>query len=348
MHLLSLTSFLPFFPLLLLLLTSPVTAQKKCYLPNGEVEENDAPCFPQNPHSACCGGSTYVCSTNNMCAHYDGSYYVIGSCTDPTWNDPACPSYCYFRDHIHNSVRRCSKDTYCCSDGPKCNCTTEVNTQKILDFLPPYAELVGSSVSLDTAVKTTTLMTPLGAKPPNTKTASTTTTSAFSSNSASATKSPDQAADTGDSTGAGPTSANQSPSTGAPLPGQDKEDPAAKDGSGGGNNDLGMKVGLGVGIPLGVIALLLAALLYRVWRRGVVRNEAGHAGGGGGAGGVGAGYYGKPDPVEAEGSPMVPILHHTAPRPLSEAPDTSIDYGNNRRGSEMHSYYKPPVVHEVP
>lgn len=81
------------------------TEARKCYLPNGELEPNDQPCFPQNPESSCCGGSTYVCATNNMCAYYDGSYYVIGSCTDKTWNSPACPSYCFFSQPSSN-IRR--------------------------------------------------------------------------------------------------------------------------------------------------------------------------------------------------------------------------------------------------
>ncbi|EEP79600.1 predicted protein [Uncinocarpus reesii 1704] len=209
---------------------------RTCYLPTGEIAENDAPCFPQNPESSCCGGSTYVCATNNMCAYYDGSYYIIGSCTDKTWNSPACSSYCYFRDHIHNSVFRCAAydDTYCCADGPPCNCTTRANTQKILDFLPPYSELVGSSVALNTDVATTTLLTPVGAK----RTTSY-STSLESSTSATLTT----------------TGSTASATVGPQVPTEDAM------------SDTGLKVGLGVGIPLLAIGLVLGALLLRTKRK---------------------------------------------------------------------------------
>jgi hypothetical protein len=73
-----------------------VMAERTCYIPDGAIAQGDQPCFPENPESACCGGSIWVCSTNNMCAYYDGSYYIIGSCTDKTWNSPACPGYLFF------------------------------------------------------------------------------------------------------------------------------------------------------------------------------------------------------------------------------------------------------------
>jgi hypothetical protein len=78
--------FLPFF----------ASTSRPCYLPNGTVDNYAQSCFPQNPDSSCCDGSTFVCATNNMCAKFDGSLYIIGSCTDQTWNSPACPGYCYF------------------------------------------------------------------------------------------------------------------------------------------------------------------------------------------------------------------------------------------------------------
>lgn len=86
------------------LLLPAVSDAVTCYTPDGAVAEGDQPCFPENPVSSCCGGSTYICATNNMCAYNSGdesgSYYVIGSCTDRSWNSPACPGYCYFRECI--------------------------------------------------------------------------------------------------------------------------------------------------------------------------------------------------------------------------------------------------------
>ncbi|KAK2796773.1 hypothetical protein FQN51_008997 [Onygenales sp. PD_10] len=242
-------------PPLLLLVHLPRAASVSCYLPNGDLEPNDQPCFPQNPHSACCGGSTYVCATNNLCAHYSLRYYVVGSCTDRSWNDPACPAYCYFRDHIHNTITRCSdpqnntQNTYCCLDGPTCNCTTDTNTQHIQDFLPPYADLVGNDeVGINSHIATSSLVTPLGA---------TRTTSASASAS---------------------TSNPNSTATDAVVTGSAVAGAGGDATSAGKDSQLGMKVGLGVGVPLGGVAVVLAVLLYRMWRRGRGRNKDGNGG----------------------------------------------------------------------
>lgn len=237
------------------LLLPAVSDAVTCYTPDGAVAEGDQPCFPENPVSSCCGGSTYICATNNMCAYNSGdesgSYYVIGSCTDRSWNSPACPGYCYFRDHIHNTVFRCNDgpaDTYCCADGPACNCTTGQNTQHIFDFLPPYSVLVGSAVPLSTNVITSSLFTPPGAT--RTPSPSVTTTS-FSPTRATASSSVIS------STGG----AARTPSTSAATrtaQGQSSSD------SGNGSDNQSLKVGLGVGISLGVVSLALAAILGKM------------------------------------------------------------------------------------
>ncbi|KAI9041332.1 uncharacterized protein KD926_006908 [Aspergillus affinis] len=139
-----------------------VNTTAKCYKPNGDLALNDQPCFPQNPVSSCCGGSTYVCSTNNMCARYSGEHFVIGSCTDKTWNSPACPGY-YFFHHVHNSVFRCSADTDYCADRPSYNYTTGHQHPGHRRLSSQYSDLVGSAVTLNTAVATSSLFTPIGA-----------------------------------------------------------------------------------------------------------------------------------------------------------------------------------------
>ncbi|EAW06520.1 uncharacterized protein ACLA_082100 [Aspergillus clavatus NRRL 1] len=207
-------------------------ATRTCYLPNGEIAPNDQPCFPENPESSCCGGSTYVCATNNMCAFYDASYYVIGSCTDKTWNSPA-----------------------------SCNCTTGANTQKIRDFLPEYSDLVGSSVALDTVIATSSLLTPIGAKrPPGTST-STTAPSTSELTTTSAATAPATAATTGTTAATAMTSAQSSKSA-------ESATPTAAEQNASSNNAL--KIGLGVGIPLGAVAIILVVVLLvmqRRWRR---------------------------------------------------------------------------------
>ncbi|KLJ13079.1 hypothetical protein EMPG_11963 [Blastomyces silverae] len=334
-----------------LLLSTPAhAAGSKCYLPNGEVEKNDAPCFPQNPESACCGGSEYVCATNNMCAHHEGGYYVIGSC-----------------DHIHNSVYRCTDadDTYCCMDGPECNCTTNANTQKIFDFLPPYSVLVGSSVSLNTAAEPTSLFTPSGATPPPTTSTSATSSAESTESTASTTTGTQSTSATASrissgsgTSGVNPTSAGGG-AAGGPTPAPEVPVNQSND------SDLGMKIGLGVGIPLAVIAVLLAALVYRLWKRGAGRNV--NAGPGSGPGDAGSGYasggraaaagfFGwrrrKEDPTSS-----IPMLGNTPA--AAEVPDTSMNQPpmNGHGFSQAFSYYKPDElatsqtprpVHEVP
>ncbi|KAE8155136.1 hypothetical protein BDV25DRAFT_135181 [Aspergillus avenaceus] len=222
-----------------------------CYLPSGEVAADDQPCFPQNPVSSCCGGSTYVCSTNNMCAHYSGEYYIIGTCTDKTWNSPACPGYCFFRDHVHNTVFRCKANTYCCADGPTCNCTTGKNTYDIQDFLPAYGQLVGSSVAVNTAVVTSSLFTPRGASHTLTSAPASTTEAA----SSMVTNSTIQHSITGATT--------VSETTSTPEPTTPPSSPPE-------NN--GLKIGLGVGISLGVVAAALFAVAWVMWRRSKKNN----------------------------------------------------------------------------
>ncbi|OJD12615.1 hypothetical protein AJ78_06820 [Emergomyces pasteurianus Ep9510] len=344
---------------LLLSTPSQAAAGRKCYLPSGELEDNDAPCFPQNPESACCGGSKYVCSTNNMCAHYDGSYYVIGSCTDPTWNSPACPGYCYFRDHVHNSVVRCDEDTYCCLDGPSCNCTTKVNSQKILDFLPPYSELVGSSVSLNTEIATTSLVTPLGATrsaPATTKpTASTTNTQSTTATASDSASKPASGSASGSASSViNPTRPGQGAVGGSTL---QPEVPTGQ----GKSNDLGMKIGLGVGIPLAVIAVLLAVLVYRLWKRGSAASRGAGAGGTSGVGhnsGPGSRISGLFSRVWTKDDPStrLPMLPNTQ---VTESPYAAMNQPTIGRGygPPTNGHFKPDdaammrtphVLHEAP
>lgn len=156
-------------------------------------------------------------------------------------------------NHVHNTVFRCSADTYCCADGPNCNCTTGVNTREIQDFLPEYSELVGSSVSLNTMVITTSLMTPPGA----------TRTPETSEVAGSVTQLPGTANTTSMSSATASASANPMTATNATTatantPSSEPKSPGMRKST---------KVGLGVGISLGVIVIALAVLLWMVWRR---------------------------------------------------------------------------------
>lgn len=61
---------------------------KQCYHLDG-VLSDDLPCDPSANVSACCG-QNYTCSTNLYCTDYNG-FRLVGSCTDKTWHDSACP-----------------------------------------------------------------------------------------------------------------------------------------------------------------------------------------------------------------------------------------------------------------
>ena len=65
---------------------------KQCWNDKGELT-SDLPCDPSANTSACCGQG-WTCSTSFYCTvkvesgrDWDG----LGSCTDKTWSDPACP-----------------------------------------------------------------------------------------------------------------------------------------------------------------------------------------------------------------------------------------------------------------
>ena len=60
----------------------------KCYRKDGSVLP-DVPCDPEAKVSACCGQG-WTCSNSMYCTASDG-FHAVGSCTDITWQDSACP-----------------------------------------------------------------------------------------------------------------------------------------------------------------------------------------------------------------------------------------------------------------
>jgi hypothetical protein len=67
--------------------------------------------------------------------------YVRGSCTDPTWSDPNCPSFCVSPAHQDAAdggmgIKKCDntdKDRYYCNDNntAKVDCAANLN---VLNF----------------------------------------------------------------------------------------------------------------------------------------------------------------------------------------------------------------------
>ena len=65
---------------------------KQCFTQDGTPSDN-FPCDPSAEVTACCGYGS-VCNTNLYCtgANQDvPKFWLVGTCTDPTFRDPACP-----------------------------------------------------------------------------------------------------------------------------------------------------------------------------------------------------------------------------------------------------------------
>ncbi|KAL8869738.1 MAG: hypothetical protein Q9174_004044 [Haloplaca sp. 1 TL-2023] len=70
------------------LLAQTFAQLKACYRWNGDSAP-DFPCNPEADVSACCGGG-YKCGTNLFCEDEYGAM-LVGTCTDRSFTDPACP-----------------------------------------------------------------------------------------------------------------------------------------------------------------------------------------------------------------------------------------------------------------
>lgn len=69
------------------------TASKSCYYPDGIQATDNTPCN-QNANASvgvCCGPG-FTCLSNGLCQQ--GQYLFRGTCTDSTWKNQDCPSYC--------------------------------------------------------------------------------------------------------------------------------------------------------------------------------------------------------------------------------------------------------------
>ena len=108
-----------------------------CYSPDGKtIAGQDEPCNGGSSESFCCGRG-WACLSNKICMRTDrvsGNFYLYGrgSCTDPTWQSAACPSFCLANLEGGEGLEKCedsSRDSYCCvEDGANCtsNCVQGV------------------------------------------------------------------------------------------------------------------------------------------------------------------------------------------------------------------------------
>ena len=84
---------------LILLHFSSVIAVATCYLPDGDLFASDTPCTSGGSASVCCGAgwtclSDGVCSVTQDVSGQNETFYYRGTCTDQSWNDPACLNVC--------------------------------------------------------------------------------------------------------------------------------------------------------------------------------------------------------------------------------------------------------------
>ena len=84
-----------------------------CYLPNGtEISAGYAPCGVANgAHSMCCRLKDTVyphrCRSDGLCIPNTNNKLWRGTCTDPTWENPACLHLCTDGDGKNSEPFKC-------------------------------------------------------------------------------------------------------------------------------------------------------------------------------------------------------------------------------------------------
>jgi hypothetical protein len=94
------------FPILLGFATL-ATSTANCYYPSGKVS-GSVPCNSTTTGYSSCCASGHLCMSSGLC--FTRGLISRGSCTDPTWKDPACAQYCLdctFAVHISFPNQAC-------------------------------------------------------------------------------------------------------------------------------------------------------------------------------------------------------------------------------------------------
>jgi hypothetical protein len=84
---------------LLCLIRSAAAQAQACYLPNGNVSNDDSPCDTSGGDSLCCPGissdlGASICLKNKLCFVPSQNALARGSCTDKTWKSDKCSNVC--------------------------------------------------------------------------------------------------------------------------------------------------------------------------------------------------------------------------------------------------------------
>src|ERR1700753_2648396 len=88
-------------------------ALEQCYNPDGTPASSQyQPCSSGRPSMCCALNRTSslinVCRSDNLCADVDNNTLWRESCTDQTWENPACLKLCV-EGHAQGLVRKTSK-----------------------------------------------------------------------------------------------------------------------------------------------------------------------------------------------------------------------------------------------
>lgn len=151
------------------------TVSKSCYYPDGIQATDNTPCS-QNASVGICCGPGFTCLSNGLCQQ--GQYLFRGTCTDSTWRNDDCPSYCksgrsirnlswwisfrsggtnnHLGQQLDNWVSSCpslGSGYFCCGSDNLC-CK---NSTLIFDLGP--GTVLSTAVSTPTSVSTTTAIT---------------------------------------------------------------------------------------------------------------------------------------------------------------------------------------------
>ncbi|KAK6514745.1 hypothetical protein TWF506_007111 [Arthrobotrys conoides] len=146
-------------------LPSLITAQRRCYFPNGNLAPDHRACDPEaetdnRVHSSCCSiDDNVACLSSNYCLNQNG-YVYRGACTDRDWEDSSCPrQHCQLFSGSGMNLLSCDdvSRSWCCADGGSTPCCKNENvTQFSLNAgMVTYIATVAAVTLPTTSISTT-------------------------------------------------------------------------------------------------------------------------------------------------------------------------------------------------
>ncbi|KAF3145974.1 hypothetical protein TWF569_006518 [Orbilia oligospora] len=245
-----------------------VSNTPRCYYPDGRLRDSTdyQPCSNVvGQHSMCCalanrGSGADLCLPNGLCSAFtaDGSQTALWreSCTDPTWESPACLKICFAKGKGYNWVKWDAPITVC-RDGKIC-CGNKEDLGGVCCNEGKGIEIAATLQQNTAITPTATSSRPTSSDGSGFVSTATITTLITSSPRQTSTGGPDSSSIaenvTSGASAPSATPANQASSlTGMPNT---------------------AKIAIGVGIPLLVIAVVLVVFLVRRRSKRLIGNRA--------------------------------------------------------------------------